>query len=777
MSRAARDPLPADRLPRLAALAARISEALPDPAHGPIRSRLADDGAARVDRATGLMDAAIDGYATRLAAVVTARMRGPKARKGTRFWDQSPDGVKTVFSRGETGSLTHKTGIEVKALDPDYVLPDRTVTEVADAVRPVGLRIVADAAGSVARALGRPNTGLAAFDWGNIEAAVDSAIEQILGAADRQAAMVRREILHADATAESLDAAIDMVTQAMTKGGNWLKIYGRTLATALAGDAALGAARSLGVTHAQWVTRDDDRVRASHREADGQQRAIGDHYLVGGFLLKHPGDPDVLPEGLREIANCFVAGTEVSAPDVEGSFRALYVGDIVTIRTVTGRVLTGTPNHPILTERGWVALGELHEGDHVIGARAGQQVSAGVDPDVKGSPTLIEQVHHSMLAGLPARRVSRAAVNFHGDRPAGEVDVVAADCSLRLDFYPPLLEHSREDILPGRDGASQVSAGGRAAGPLFIADNSTAYSVVSGGRERGSLQGGQPLHAERHGFTAPAWLYSGAQQAMSDGGPTDPEVFYQRLLALAGQVGGDQGVVIDSNSVRPDPLSAASHYSRSTQVLVDGVRDDVAVAGGDCGERLTTAVMLDRIVEIERAGFSGHVFDLQTTAGTYLANGIVAHNCRCSLRFEQPTPDKRRAVAAARAGTPSAARALLAAPGTGAMVNADDDSGVPASIPEVVAPDAVVGYRVLESEVPVTPGQRLSWPGMLTLALAPPAVAGVASLAVTVPAGAAVGVAGGSMVLPAGAVLAVLTVSQGQVVAQPVMPPPVPSEG
>lgn len=299
MSSAARDSFAAS-LPALLAAQAMVHEAPPDPAPGPIRDALADDAAARVDRAVDMMRTAVTGYNQRLAGIVEARMRGPRARKGTRFWS---DQVKSVSGVGVNGSVATRS-IETKALDATYVLPDKTVDEIADAVRPVGLRIVADASSHVARSLGRPNTGLAAFDWSMIEAAVDSAVEQMLGAAHRQAQEVRRAVLDADSTAEDLDAAINRVAEAVRRGGNWLQIYGRTLATALAGDAAVGAARALGVTHMQWLSRRDDRVRPTHRHADGQVRMVGAKYQVGAFRLRFPGDPEVLPEGAAEVLNC-----------------------------------------------------------------------------------------------------------------------------------------------------------------------------------------------------------------------------------------------------------------------------------------------------------------------------------------------------------------------------------------------------------------------------------------------------------------------------------------
>lgn len=305
MSSAARDLLAADDLADLPLTQVMVHEAPPDPPQGPIRDALADDAAARVDRAVALMDAAVSSYNDRLAGVVEARLRGPRARKGTRFWQpDSANGVKSVSGVRVDGSVRTYSGVETKALDSDYILPDRTVDEIADAVRPVGLRIVADAASHVAASLGRPNVGLAAFDWATVDSAVDSAVQQMLACSRRQAQMVRQVIMEANSTAEDLDAVIDQVLAAVRRGGNWNLMYGRTLATALAGDSALAAAKAMGVTHMQWISRRDDRVRPTHRIADGQERPIGAAYQVGAFRLRFPGDPSVLPEGIGEVAGC-----------------------------------------------------------------------------------------------------------------------------------------------------------------------------------------------------------------------------------------------------------------------------------------------------------------------------------------------------------------------------------------------------------------------------------------------------------------------------------------
>ena len=46
-----------------------------------------------------------------------------------------------------------------------------------------------------------------------------------------------------------------------------------------------------GFTHKRWVTRHDERVRPTHRAAEGQTVPLASEFLVGGFALLYPADP------------------------------------------------------------------------------------------------------------------------------------------------------------------------------------------------------------------------------------------------------------------------------------------------------------------------------------------------------------------------------------------------------------------------------------------------------------------------------------------------------
>lgn len=58
---------------------------------------------------------------------------------------------------------------------------------------------------------------------------------------------------------------------------------------------------ALGVTSKRWVSRHDDRVRPTHREADGQVVPVDEDFTVGTSRLAFPGDPTA---PIEEIAYC-----------------------------------------------------------------------------------------------------------------------------------------------------------------------------------------------------------------------------------------------------------------------------------------------------------------------------------------------------------------------------------------------------------------------------------------------------------------------------------------
>jgi hypothetical protein len=285
VSSAAREPLPGDSLPAVQANSITVREAAPDPAPGPQRDQLAALSDARARANEAIMAGVITAFLDRTIAVILARLNGPKARKGTRYWAGGDES-------------------EHRPLDAGYIVPGRTIDELEPAVAPAARRILSSTVDDVAHRLGHSAAGTTLFDGEAMARAAAGAAERVRESAQHYADAMRETIVAASTELDSLDKVVDAVRAQHRKAGNWLLLNGRTLATALAGDAALAAARTLGVTHTQWITKHDDRVRATHRAADGQVRRIGDRFRVGGVRLMHPADPSVLPGGAEEVYGC-----------------------------------------------------------------------------------------------------------------------------------------------------------------------------------------------------------------------------------------------------------------------------------------------------------------------------------------------------------------------------------------------------------------------------------------------------------------------------------------
>jgi hypothetical protein len=262
---------------------------------GPVRDGLAEQAAARAEAAGAAVAAGVDDYVERVRGVVLARVRSRKARQGTRHW---------VPKSGEKSGRPE--GIELKAMDGEYVAPDSLTGEIVEAMRPVVFGVTRDAAADTASRLGGDDAaeGMFAVDRDLLDDLVDEALEDLLGGAERWAADIRDTIVAGERDSLDLDDLLDNVGEALDRGGNWLRLRSRDIGTALAAKSSLEQARALGVTHTQWISRRDERVRGTHVIADGQVRPIGEPFRVGAHLLEYPGDPSGLPESAGEVYGC-----------------------------------------------------------------------------------------------------------------------------------------------------------------------------------------------------------------------------------------------------------------------------------------------------------------------------------------------------------------------------------------------------------------------------------------------------------------------------------------
>jgi hypothetical protein len=220
------------------------------------------------------------------------------------------------------------------------------------------------------------------------------------------------------------------------------------------------------------------------------------------------------------------------------------------------------------------------------------------EPDEHNEPAMIGEIYKFFSVIGSAKRMSGSVgMDFHGDGSDSDIDVVSFDGKL-LDAFDISISKHRGQL---RFAGTNIHPSGLASnGSASEFPNGTAHSpyrIMRGRSQFESLLGLQLIHSGEHGFTS---------------------------------------ITLDE---APLPELVNETIARN------------AKACGDLLNRYSGKMEFERLVNIERIPFSGHVYNLQTRDGLYIAhsghNGnryIAVHNCRCGIRMdiEGYSPELRR---------------------------------------------------------------------------------------------------------------------------------------
>lgn len=397
----------------------------------------------------------------------------------------------------------------------------------------------------------------------------------------------------------------------------------------------------------------------------------------------------------RTCPACFPGDTLVSGPAPEKAFTRHYVGDVIVIETASGKRLTATPNHPILTSSGWIAAEMLNVGGNVVSQIGTDGAASLVNVDNYGAPAPIKEVAESLP--VISAEMPSAAPDFHGDGEGSEVYIERSNGLLGNDDDANTLQHRMNlDLGMGLTGIEP-----RSGSLLPFASGFASFLPRLDVRTRMVFQDRFAVTKRYLGRTLFYDLFERAQLAFGQ--------FQTGIDALAGRIEllseGQNGLalgVLDCNLiVRQAKLSVLSrtqlpaldsfdllrrteqpllakvigkifaidmsnpcgrNHSDARKIRFNGdvnvTLDATNAATPHCdsmtGEDFANSLMagsvstheghhtlsgkvaLDHIVSINRSSFSGHVYNLQTTEGWYFAGGIIAHNCLSMHRRRFP---------------------------------------------------------------------------------------------------------------------------------------------
>ena len=333
----------------------------------------------------------------------------------------------------------------------------------------------------------------------------------------------------------------------------------------------------------------------------------------GGFILSNGtiringwDFPRTMVEGIKNTkysgihANCILEGQSVLAPDAIGATKAFYDGWCIEITLENGHRISVTENHPILTTRGWVFAKDLNQFDQAFIAVNGERIAAAINPNNNQRPTNIENIFrsfhksNSMISG----RMKVAPQDFHGDARfiQGDVDVVRPDGFL-LSNLKSLASKARGQFgFYGRDILMNYL---KSLGPInsfFDGGLAPASGAIGGGYHRTAFSSGQ---SSIFNF----------ESATHRGDRTRP---------MLPRFKGGNSMKFPWRSQRD---------SSSDQFPSKPARIDMKLAS-QFKKRFAGSVATDRITNIKRFRYSGHVYDLQCSEyGLYNCNSLIVSNC------------------------------------------------------------------------------------------------------------------------------------------------------
>lgn len=426
--------------------------------------------------------------------------------------------------------------------------------------------------------------------------------------------------------------------------GNWAPAEGDEEGVAQFVDAYDGAQLS-------WEGREITSLRyVNTPSVAGSDPATAVPRVYAGFADGGYGwitQPRSGPNPFDPNSGCFPGDVRVRAPSGASLVsRRWYEGDLIEVRTAAGHHLAGTPDHPVLTDAGWVPLDRLQVGDRVVShGRRGDGVPA--QPDEEDIPPTLREVFEAAARECQTQGVVHP-LDLDHQRPGRHIDVIAADGLLghRLDpaggqqrehLVFPLARKRPPPLTPPR-APSMASVTHR--GPAFPGSD-------GGGHHRPPLLRGLGRVHQTPGFARRPQLHPSVAQPRLYGVRRDPQGRRDVLERLSVGVAPRAltGIGIDptgpADGRRPRSLvlvedrpgqrlpgfrSTANGYPGTLERPPDAV-GGAAVVPSEAVGRFPGAVAGDEVVDLCRRPFAGHVFNLTTGDHTFSANGVIVHNC------------------------------------------------------------------------------------------------------------------------------------------------------
>jgi SPP1 gp7 family putative phage head morphogenesis protein len=411
-------------------------------------------------------------------------------------------------------------------------------------------------------------------------------------------------------TQEASKKIIDAVSDNLLTGGSI-----QQLTKTLQGILGTTKARAENIARTETIT-------AFNRSARQRYEDYGAEYLQIIALVDQRTTPWCRYRHLRIIKitdsvpayhfQCLVGDTNVTPIDRAVLYMSRpYNGKVVTITTSKGYKLTVTPNHPIMTDRGFYPAHLLNKGDNVVTHLSGHNfIFSSKSNDQKMIPT-IEKCFNSLLTSskMFAVPMPTTTENFHGDITNDEVCIVLLDRDLLENKLPSITQQFIKSFFPS---TNMILARGIESCQSIFSQRLDVYFSSFTNDIRFSCQ--DLLFLKRQIIDSSLLLFSSGSEFNS---PLFKNSFDDFMVSKIMNT-GITGVNVPNLQVSGDSLFFSSYYLR------------------DFLDTFPLISEIDHIVDFSISHYSGYVYNIETKSNVYYANNVVTHNCRSTVAPVDP---------------------------------------------------------------------------------------------------------------------------------------------
>jgi hypothetical protein len=342
---------------------------------------------------------------------------------------------------------------------------------------------------------------------------------------------------------------------------------------------------------------------------------------------------------------CFTGDTEVFAPDAIAISRANYSGPIYDFIIEGGAKFSITPNHMILTSRGFIPAKEVCQSDKIIGSA----YINGLRQNNNRAPSNFAQIFNFLSnsdAMLTTDRNSTSD-NFHGDGQFinGNIDIVGAKSLLLGGVKPCLDQLLKNEKLPLANMSNVLFPGYGKSAAMLKAMGLATQALTSGLSMSEFFSGSHSGFSDNTGLAGCSDFNAVFSKSFSNNpfaGVESVSEFIGRLPGVISLANYFFGKINPLAAFSGDFFDFISSFRFTTPL--NSLPDKSVHNNFFSKSKFITDFFLHlphevKFFDINFLGvrdFSGHVYDLQTVSTVYHVAGMYSSNCRC---MKLPLPD------------------------------------------------------------------------------------------------------------------------------------------